>query len=196
MVDSPNLARGLDARNEGDQDSRDFWLWWVAATSFSVVLGAALSAMIEVVITQAWYRVEMPQPEELLKSILGVGVAISVFGSFRRNDSMDGPAVAVEPRWLVGTGNHRRMEPGRSGWTRPVGRIPGPRARLCNGCVAHQRAPPSGWVALAWSGVWMIRFTFPLATFAPPYVHQAALLLFGVLLLLGGGRPRPVTTSS
>ncbi len=53
----------------------------------------------------------------------------------------------------------------------------------------------AGWVALAWSGSWLIRFAFPLDTFAPPYVHQAALLLFGVLLLRGG-RPRPVTTSS
>ncbi|GEM_PF-901298 len=82
MVDSPNLARSLDARNEEDRDGRDFWLWWVAATSVGVVLGVVVSAMIEVAIAESWYRVAMPRSEELLKSILGFGVAVSMFGAF------------------------------------------------------------------------------------------------------------------
>ena len=52
----------------------------------------------------------------------------------------------------------------------------------------------AGWVAVAWSGFWLIRFAFPHGTFAP-YMHQPMLLLFGVLLLVQRGRLRRLTTS-
>ena len=69
-------------------------------------------------------------------------------------------------------------------------------AGLCDGRAAHQRAAPlGGWVAIALSGFRLIRFAFPHNTFTP-YMHHPVLVLHGVLLLLRGGRPRPLTTSS
>jgi hypothetical protein len=52
----------------------------------------------------------------------------------------------------------------------------------------------AGWLALAWSGVWLARFPFTHGMF-PPYAHQPAILLFGVLLLLPRRRTRNETSN-
>jgi hypothetical protein len=82
MANNANPALVLEVGDQREQDSRGFVLWWVIATSVGLVTGGAVAAMVEAAMRRSLYRDAMPESEQVLKSMLNVGLMVSVSGAF------------------------------------------------------------------------------------------------------------------
>ena len=103
MANNASPALGLEVGDQREQDSRGFVLRWVIATSVGLVTGGAVAAMVEAAIRRSLYGVAMPESEQVLKSMLNVGLMVSVLGAFGAS------------QWLV---FRRRLS--HSGWWVPA----------------------------------------------------------------------------